>query len=767
MNRRVVCLVLVLGAVSIAFLTAPPARGLQWTQTSQADFLAGRSSGVSVTPPGELLLASTTSTWSREGVILDVGTNPPYDSVYARCPFILNDVGTYRMWYMGSDGTRFRLLYATSPDGVAWTGQGIAIDVLTPPLNLDSAVCASVIRIGAAYRMWFAGGFWAPPVSRIYTATSPDAATWTVSATPALAPGPAGTWDDYAVGYPAVVRDSQGRYHLYYTGDDGVSPGWNLRIGRATSTDGVTFTRAGSSPVLSPGPAGSWDDREAETPAVLEGAPWGMWYTGVHTAGRGEIGRATSDDGENWTKSPGNPALTVGPAAAWDGASVLTPFAIVDGPNVYLYYTGVDGATGTTERIGRARLVPAYAPSAWWESAVLDSGAPGTVWSTLAANASVPDQTALTLRTRSGDVPTPDGSWSAWSAALPPGTAPIASPRGRYLQVRADLSTTNAGRTPVLRDVAVDYALNTASRPRAVSPISHVWMNTTGARIEWNYSDPESDPQAGFRVQISDDEYFATVAADSGTVLSTDTSWRSPPLADGGWYWQVQTLDAFGVWSTWTVPEQFRIDTTGPIVTIRSGREDLPNATGIVALSVGDHLSLSAVDAGSGAAGIEISVDGAPWRGTYAFVDVPFDAPGRHVLAARATDIVGNVGPTRVVVVDAAYPINWTPLVAAALALVILIAGAFVVSRTKDPSAPPSNRLAWALMSGPGIVLEGVVGVYSLATGELSMPPWLGAGLFTVLAVAAVGLVSIAIGGRAFPAKGAPPPAEPEDEKES
>src|SRR5262249_54514281 len=52
--------------------------------------------------------------------------------------------------------------------------------------------------------------------------------------------------------------------------------------------------------------------------------------------------------------------------------------------------------------------------------------------------------------------PTPDGSWSAWSAVVPSSGSPITSPGMRYLQYRADFSSNdNGGTTPRLDDVTV------------------------------------------------------------------------------------------------------------------------------------------------------------------------------------------------------------------------------------------------------------------------------------------------------------------------
>ncbi len=1121
--RRGLLLALVLGLVMSALLS-PPARGLTWTQTSAVDFSAGRLSNLTVLPTGDLQLVST-PTWAKTGVVLSP-TPASYDAAGALNQFVMKDGTTYRMWYRGFDGSRFRILYATSTDGVAWTKQGIAIDVVVPPYSFDSAASQSVMKEGSTYKMWFGGGFLSGPFGqsgRIYYATSTDAASWTIVGV-ALDMGAAGSWDQGLVAYPAVVKDASGTYWMYYSGWDG-TPGRNTRIGLATSTTGITFTKSAANPVLNVGAPGSWEDLGLNMPFVETAPPRILWYSAGGTVNR--AGYATSADGFSWSKAAANPVLREGAAGAWDSRGAYSTCFLNDGGTEWMFYTGADG---TTSRIGRARLVTDYAATGSFESAILDTGAPASIWNTLSANATVPPNTSLILGTRTGDVPTPDASWSAWSAPVPPGISPITSPRARYLQVRADLSTTNASQTPVLHDFTTDYAMNSASAPTPLSPVGGVWVNASGLRVSWAYSDPESDQEAGFRVQVSDRSDFATIAEESGDILSTSMFWRSPPLADGAWYWRVRTRDAFGawspysggaavridtvppttlldfalppgsingmpqvdstnrillsasdlgsgvtttmyslnlgppvtytapflptshglavlsywsvdaagnpersslaallldnapavapvdppsgtwtnssrltlawtyadpegdpesmyvvelatdpsfatvsyssgqvdgtqtthtfqsvadgtyywrmrasdtygawspfstaqtvsvdtglpsvtcvfsdtlgtvdgrvwitagtaltltatdagsgvagiyyaidgatdtysapvtlslhgphtlaywttdragnagprsqldflidlapeatnrypqdqswvrnatglwwtyadpdgdlaqgfevqtsldpsfssiydssgmvsdssgpgfwqlwpyddgtyywrvrvrdecgVWSQWSSPTRFQVDTVGPQVNALHGGSAIPALTGVLALSVGDTIALSATDAGSGVARIEYSTDAGGW--TVYSSPIRFDTAGRHVLAFRATDSAGNTGATLFLAVDAGDAFNWTPIVAAILAVVLALIGAAVASLRKNVKPRLSAKLTWIIFAGPGTILELVIAVSSLVTGELAMPPWFGAGLITVLAVAVVGFTSIALSAKAL-----------------
>ena len=294
---------------------------------------------------------AATAEWERLGMVLDIGSPGAYDSAGAMNPYVLKDGTTYRMWYRGFDGGRNRILYATSADGLSWTKEGLAIDVRTPPYYFDSVAGQSVMKDSATYKMWFTGGFWSGPFGmsgRIYCAESADAVSWTIVGV-ALDVAPAGTWDGAAVQYPSVVRDASGMYWLFYVGWDGTTN----RIGLATSTDGVTFARIGADPILDLGPAGSWEEVHLGFPSVVPGVSWTMMYAG-DDGSTVRLGRATSADGVHWTKDADNPEFVAGQPGDWDDALVFGEALFVNGPELYMYYSGSDGAHG---RVGLAKEV--------------------------------------------------------------------------------------------------------------------------------------------------------------------------------------------------------------------------------------------------------------------------------------------------------------------------------------------------------------------------------------------------------------------------
>lgn len=95
-----------------------------------------------------------------------------------------------------------------------------------------------------------------------------------------------------------------------------------------------TWTKYAGNPVLAPGPAASWDAFAVGAPCVLAGggAPYTMWYTGRSQDGAGGgIGLATSSDGISWTKHAVNPVLEAGAPGAWDALGVGDPSVLYDG----------------------------------------------------------------------------------------------------------------------------------------------------------------------------------------------------------------------------------------------------------------------------------------------------------------------------------------------------------------------------------------------------------------------------------------------------
>ena len=134
-----------------------------------------------------------------------------------------------------------------------------------------------------------------------------------------------------------------------------------------------------------------------------------------------------------------------------DGSLVATHAVSIAGPLRPVASDADPG--GPALSVDWIRMTP-YAASGSFTSRVLDAGQ-SVPWSTLSWNAVTPTGTSIALSVRQGDTAVPDGSWTAFASVANGGSIGGSS---RYVQYRADLSTTDPTQTPVLQSVALSYS---------------------------------------------------------------------------------------------------------------------------------------------------------------------------------------------------------------------------------------------------------------------------------------------------------------------
>ncbi len=288
--------------------------------------------------------------------VLDVGAPGSWDQSGVDHHSIYYDGTTYHMWYAGNDGVNKRIGYAFSSDGIVWTKHSD-----NPVLDIGASgewdermvTCPTVVFDGTSFKMWYLGIN--SSFSRLVTgyATSPDGINWTKYANnPVLVEGPSGSWDQALAIVGSVLFDGSS-YKMWYSGAASFGA---ARIGYATSSDGINWTKLATNPIMGAGPSGSWDDVTANSPnVVFDGTSYHMWYRGRDGA-TNRIGYATSPDGLDWTKHADNPVLDIGPSGTWESNNLGQPRAIFDGTNYKMWYFGVNAQSQA--RIGYATSTP-------------------------------------------------------------------------------------------------------------------------------------------------------------------------------------------------------------------------------------------------------------------------------------------------------------------------------------------------------------------------------------------------------------------------
>ncbi len=162
-------------------------------------------------------------------------------------------------------------------------------------------------------------------------------------------------------------------------------------------------------------------------------------------------------------------------------------------PSTGAVYAGT-GVVGSVYGIGAFRQTAGQTNTleGKYQSVVHDAGIRAK-WGTLTWG----DDAGVSLQTRTGDVPRPDASWSAWSAPLTiPAGQTVPSPPARYIQYQAMLTGGNGSAAPRLRDVTLYYLPRNQAPSVALRKPSDGDAVSKDMLIQWTASDPDKDTLA-------------------------------------------------------------------------------------------------------------------------------------------------------------------------------------------------------------------------------------------------------------------------------
>jgi hypothetical protein len=205
------------------------------------------------------------------------------------------------MWFTGrSSGGDYGIGYATSPDGVGWAkypANPVLVNGGLGEWDSQIARSPSVVNDGGTYHMFYSGtDNW--PYFHIGHATSMDGISWTKdAANPVLSPTP-GAWDAHEVYGPAVAMNGSD-FEMFYGGNCGGA--W--MTGHASSADGTTWTKDANAIISQTGSGWDAGDSTDYPAAILDGTTWKVFYSGAGAGGY-QIGLATLLDQPQLTFNP-------------------------------------------------------------------------------------------------------------------------------------------------------------------------------------------------------------------------------------------------------------------------------------------------------------------------------------------------------------------------------------------------------------------------------------------------------------------------------
>lgn len=297
---------------------------------------------------------------NTDNIVLQLGANGTWDDARILHPCAVSQGGTVYLFYTGYDGSVWKIGVATE-SASGFTGLGFSKYGSNPILSPgaggawdDAGVLDSWIIYdsdASLWKMWFRGYTGSTHKIGYATANNPFGPWTKYGSNPILSPA---DWEGSMVILPNVMRRGAGDYVMLYAGNEPASN--NARIGLATSTDGINWTKEASNPVLDPGTG--WMDVSVFSPRTLklESGIYKLYFSGKETAfGASANGLAISSDLINWSLDADNPLMTS--TRTWEGAGsgeVENLNAIHIGTNWYIFY---DSWSGTPSTIGVA-IVP-------------------------------------------------------------------------------------------------------------------------------------------------------------------------------------------------------------------------------------------------------------------------------------------------------------------------------------------------------------------------------------------------------------------------
>jgi hypothetical protein len=289
-----------------------------WGTTSTVNAISWNSSVFcAVSSTGKVATSSDGATWSYNGAIPGIGSNPVKCIAWNGSVFCVSGSGGY---------------IATSSDGITWTNRGI--------LPSAPTTCYSIAWNGSVFCVSGSGG---------YIATSSDGITWTYQSQ--LSTTTWATSDGFAIAAQGskfcVVGTDGVNCRAATSTDNGVN--WTYQAGLASATISIPYCITSNGTIFCVGAASgkiatSSDGASWTYQSSLSASAWGSGQTtsrvvniawsgskfcvvgGIGTGSGGKV--ATSPDGITWTYQPNLSSTTWGTTVPAGIAAISTKFVV-------------------------------------------------------------------------------------------------------------------------------------------------------------------------------------------------------------------------------------------------------------------------------------------------------------------------------------------------------------------------------------------------------------------------------------------------------
>ncbi len=299
-------------------------------------------------------------------------------------------------------------------------------------------------------------------------------------------------------------------------------------------------------------------------------------------------------------------------------------------------------------------LTTGYAAKGTFESQVFDAGMISR-WGAIRWQADAPDGTTVTLAVRSGNVKSPDDTWTDWSQEqIDPQTATVPCPASRFIQFRATLASARAELSPTLRSVMVRYM--TVNLPPEVTKVDVPDVGegdgssrTAKLKIKWDSRDPNND-ELEYTLSIRKEGWKGWVKLPDKQTKK-EFEWDTDSVPDGYYRVRIEAADRAdnppdSMLTGSRESALFAVDHTPPGVEVKASDAK----PGEFVCEVRGNDSLTRI------VGSSYSIDSGSWTKIFP-VDQIFDSksetfrftladlkPGSHVVMVRIVDGAGNVG---------------------------------------------------------------------------------------------------------------------------